>query len=98
MERFLVLKGYVSGLDGWHTDKNGSLYAVIAVDEDCNQLTGVYADVSIDIDGISAAIRRINEQIPPFDFPCKLDESDCNVCTVDCEHRTDRIIESEVKQ
>jgi hypothetical protein len=63
MTRFLILKGYISGTDGWHTDKNGSLYAVVPVDENMVQLPDVDSDLSVDIEGISTAIKRINERM-----------------------------------
>jgi hypothetical protein len=58
--RFLIQKGYYSFKDGWHENENGSIYAVIPVDSDLKQIGD--GDVSLDLDGIGEAIKRINER------------------------------------
>jgi hypothetical protein len=56
--RFLIQRGYYSFKDGWHENENGSIYAVIPVDSDLKQIGD--GDVSLDLDGIGEAIKRIN--------------------------------------
>lgn len=57
---FLIQKGYYSFVDGWQEDENGSIYAVIPVDGDLKQIGG--GDVSLDLDGIGEAIKRITQR------------------------------------
>jgi hypothetical protein len=55
--RFLIQKGYYSFKDGWQEDENGCIYAVIPVDSNSKQIGN--GDVSLDLDGIGEAIKRI---------------------------------------